>query len=833
MIHELGHALGIASLMESDETVEASTFDEMVKMRAGVGYVFTGDIATKVYNDFPYTGTISQYIPMDNASEQVKSHFGIVNGLMTHRTFRNYGGFMEVELAALNDMGYNITLGDFFGRSIYTSNNNDDDSASIINNVGFNKDSSYGLGLHVFGGNNHVTQAADISANGLAGAGIRSDGAENTIIVGDGVTIEANGKYGVGVLFAYGHDSVLVNQGTIRAMGENETGDAVRFDIGRNAVGDGSIFYEQSSYYDAPISGYDEWELAEQLLSGALVKTFDLTGTLEATRNAIYISPNAHVDTINIRTGAQISGDIVSDYDDLGRDTDRTTKIILGLAADSNNVDSDFRITLNDRIIGYGAGSTKTDPFAINRPGGYDGGGLYVGRGRLDLTLAGGITTLGAGAEVKVNSFNLNTGADLEILGANGKTLTTIASNNFNLAEGSTVTIDLGVDSFLPGPNVVHLQQLDQYGDFINNSTVVSRTYEEGVILGIYGYDNYTLGWDPTKHYVRLIGIDQNKRYRVLAGDYALTATTAMLITHKGWDEVARQSRRGLQQLARGDHPLLGGQTMPTTGRLWFGPFYSTTDQKGGGERAGYDLKTYGAALGYDWNFDQGLIGLAFSASRPDYSGAGTEIEATTLSVMAYGGLLLPGRLELGLQGGYDWTDYSQVRKIWGSRYTADYEGGTYRAGVSLGRTFELGDGWDVRPAISHEYFSLNVDTYHESDGLHSIALNSDRQNIHRTKVGAEATWRNDPVGWKVSGSLGWSYLSGDLNSQAKGFMRADPGAGPFLAYGDKMDKNSADVGLSLALPVDLNWSVEANYDANVGSNITTHSGELKAVLVF
>src|SRR5690606_24865765 len=49
-------------------------------------------------------------------------------------------------------------------------------------------------------------------------------------------------------------------------------------------------------------------------LNGALVERYDLTGRVAGRQAAIYLSPNALVNHINVMRGAQIEGDIVSRY---------------------------------------------------------------------------------------------------------------------------------------------------------------------------------------------------------------------------------------------------------------------------------------------------------------------------------------------------------------------------------------------------------------------------------------------------------------------------------------------------------------------------------------
>ena len=84
---------------------------------------------------------------------------------------------------------------------------------------------AYGVGLHIYGSGNDITQTADLLACGTAGTGIRVDGEANTLRIAPGVRVSADGAYGTGLLLAYGKGQNVVSRGEIRATG---TGGAVR-----------------------------------------------------------------------------------------------------------------------------------------------------------------------------------------------------------------------------------------------------------------------------------------------------------------------------------------------------------------------------------------------------------------------------------------------------------------------------------------------------------------------------------------------------------------------------------------------------------------------------
>lgn len=112
-------------------------------------------------------------------------------GMMSHRSYSNYTTFMEVELAAMQDIGYRLDRRAYYGKSIYA------DSQTITNTQGYsarNADGTaylageystvpLGVGLHIYGSDNTVTQAADILTNGTGSAGVRVDGTGNALTV--------------------------------------------------------------------------------------------------------------------------------------------------------------------------------------------------------------------------------------------------------------------------------------------------------------------------------------------------------------------------------------------------------------------------------------------------------------------------------------------------------------------------------------------------------------------------------------------------------------------------------------------------------------------------
>ena len=171
------------------------------------------------------------------------SHFELQNSLQSHQRYRNWSIPMEVELAALEDIGYTIDRRKLYGNSVYNS------GIEFVNNNPFYdlRDGQYiegapstqsqAMGLHVYGSNNTITQNSQLLADGDESMGIRVDGTSNKLTVAKASKVTANGLNGRGINFAYGKEHELNVEGTVTALGEN--GKALAFDFGDNMLGNG------------------------------------------------------------------------------------------------------------------------------------------------------------------------------------------------------------------------------------------------------------------------------------------------------------------------------------------------------------------------------------------------------------------------------------------------------------------------------------------------------------------------------------------------------------------------------------------------------------------
>lgn len=263
-------------------------------------------------------------------------------GMMSHRQYSNYTGFMEAELAVMQDLGYDIDRKAYFGYSVYGNNQtiNNTHGYSARNAAGTAYTSAYsvvplGIGLHVYGAGNTITQSANILTKGTGAAGIRVDGEKNTINVLQLTEIHADGINGKGVLVAYGRNQNLNLAGKVTASGSG--GNAVEFNFGSSSNGADDEYRGSYIRYERKVDSKtgnitkgtnltlnamdnNTYNASANELMGEMITNFNLSGKITGGENAIYIGRNAFVKNINVKNGAEIKGNIKSEWKHFSKD---------------------------------------------------------------------------------------------------------------------------------------------------------------------------------------------------------------------------------------------------------------------------------------------------------------------------------------------------------------------------------------------------------------------------------------------------------------------------------------------------------------------------------
>jgi hypothetical protein len=875
MIHELGHALGIY--------VGAPAFSQQLG---------SGGSAQFDYNDrIPYTETTSEAlqgklyfygkkamevfggpVPMAHGSDQESLHFGVRNGLMTHTQITNYPMFMEVELAALADIGYTIDLRNFFGTSLY----NDESTAKILTNSqgffaskgldtggawlgyieGKPNTSLYGVGLHLYGSNYDVTQQADLLADGAGAAGIRVDGFENAVTIPQGVRVTGNGVQGTGVLVSFGSDHVLTSRGVISATGP--LGIGARFDFGAPYVNE-----ELRSYGTYRTNPEDADGSEKGYIGGPLVESFNLSGMLLGgpssaegqylsgefvnfgTRPiAMYIGPGAHVKTVNIMSGSFIYGDIISRWD--------PARYALSGAAYMTD------LTFGRQMDGQGAAlpNSSDTSFSLRYRGN------ILGPSSIDVALVGG--SLDYAGTMEIHSFSMSDKTRLLTEFAGGKPTVIAAEQMVDMAAQSSIGFSPSPFSYgrtlATGKNPVL-----SFAKAAPGSPPDLLPSAGSFSIGAFDYTWNDLSWDAGQNAVMVNtthaafnhqrgGTDaRNATLPIIMRTPGLNAVNARMVrrfvgtsphtsplgapaTHTPWSQgplfagppsgtfpafsAAKTGDTSVQGLSLRDG---GWEVEADRSDVWVAPFYSFLDHKGGRD---YTIRGAGLTFGVDHSFeDKFYLGMALSFDYPRYKSKHADVDARGTTGIFYGGLTLPWDLEMGFNGSLGSMHFEQWRNVGQSNYNNSYSAQTLGFGLGFGRRFQFLEDCVLRPFADWNYFHVNRHSYVERADIYGLRHESSRNNIHRIQVGLEGAWAVE------KGSLGvkvyWSGLRGDTLDTASTSFVMDPDGNRFTAPLDRQDENS--LGLAFNAGVKLGSSTELRFEYSLlaGKNTTAHQGML------
>ncbi len=879
IIHEVGHALGItdaspqfANLLGRDGTPGHNYTDR-------TAYAPDNPSATAGYLQFYGPKAMSIFggpIPMAHASDQESAHFGLRGGLMTHDQITNYPMFMEVELAALVDIGYTIDLRNFFGTSLYADNAAGIDIVinsgffasqgldSGLNWLGYDENrantSPFGIGLHIYGSNYNASIEKNLLADGAGGAGVRMDGFSNTVTIAPGTAVTGNGSRGTGLLVAFGSGHNVVSRGDIIAAGP--LGIGARFDFG-------------APYVNEQLHSYGTYHLNQEgggshsgNIGGPLVESFDLSGLLAGGASsaegqylsgefvnyggrpiALYIGPGAHVKDINVLNGARIHGDIIS----------RWNPAAFSLPGPLSNYMTDLTFGRKTNSTGKAIPASSDEDFRLHYRGN------ILGQASVNVALVGG--ELNYAGTMRVHSFSMDAHTRLFTEFNNGNPSIIEAGDNVTLASGSGI-------GFAPSP-FSYGRQLTQGGNAVLRFTQSLPANPEllssagSFALGAFDYQWDGLYWDAAKGAV-MVNTTRAAFNDMRGGTDARNAQLALTVRTPGLDAVgARMVRRfgnvGTQSTAlsllgapeantgtfwsqgqpfaenaglthdpirSGASPAAasvnwfslsngGWEAGTRRGGVWVAPSYSYLSHQG---RRSHTVRGASVTFGLDHFFTEDLyMGLALSLDYPRYESDNAEVNGSGATGILYGGLLLPLDVEVGFNASFGGMFFKQERTVYQSEYHSDYNAKTLGVGASLGRRFVPAKNIALRPFADWNYFYAENASYAERADIYGLQYESVHNAIHRLQAGLEGVWAVEDMHLGLKAY--WSGLRGDTGGTSASSFVLDPEANRFTAPVDGLDRDSLGLGVSAGIRLGGSTELRLEYSLLTGETTTAHQG--------
>lgn len=728
------------------------------------------------------------------------SHIELKNSIMSHQYYRNRTSFMEVELALLQDMGYQIDRRNFFGFSLYG------DGQTLVNQhgyflrneqgngyvVGQYNTATMGVGLHVYGSNNRIFQQADLLTLGAGGAGVRIDGQNNTLVVEPGTRIYADGVNSRAVMFTYGKDHNLIQRGDVQALGVNGVG--LSFDFGNNLM---SNFGEYRGSWIRSVYDQDYYLLPE--LAGALVNNVDISGRVAGNIAAIYVSPNALVNTINILNGARLEGDIYAEYNRLDEHgQQRMTQLTFGRMADlqgqaTEQSDPHFRFDYQGNIYGIYNLALSTRGGITSLNGDHYIYSMWIApgstlAGNSDYTLNPAGSFVNDGILAPGNSLGRIEVTGLYQQGENGQLLLEVdgRGGHDTLVINGHAELN-GQLTFAPQPDWYApdwrldsgemLQATSYSGEFrtvnamLSSPTLTLQATPQGedhwqlaMLRADNAYSQYAQDSNSQQvgqaldRMVTVAGTDIQPLYQTLdfsAADGSSVGSALQQLSPAAYSAMFASSLNREQQITR----IVSGSTTPEPQVA--GEWHSFAIPFGGGfwqqrqsDRVGYDASSYGVVFGAEkqseqqshwvYGFHGAVSGQSVTVKSPENATGKTT--AFDLGIQARyavdqrAGMYLFGSGRVGIEDSR--LDRSISVETYQAKQQASWTGLAGSVAAGGGYRWALNDHLSAGPVAALNYTTLHRPDVKETGSDSSrLALNSSTFDSLRSSIGVNGSW--------------------------------------------------------------------------------------------
>ena len=420
------------------------------------------------------------------------SHIELQNSFMSHQGYQNWVILMEAELAVLKDLGYDVDLRKYFGQSYYLDNVTADFTrgyGNIWNGTTYTGRSTTesGIGLHIYGDNNIITQASNILSDGNYTIGTRIDGVNNNYTLNSGYKVDTAGKGSIGIAAMWGKNHTInLNSGSsVTATGEG--GIAASFDFGKNVMGG---YNDDRGSYSSYEMSEDKNVKAETALQGALVENFDIAGTLEGKKASIYISENAHVKNINIIKGSTITGDIISQWNSVKSGTNMYVQDSNGNPVTGQDLSKIYFTNLN--FVGDG-----TNPYNGSFSDNISGANDIFNTIKMNIQ-ENGTLDFGNTSKKTINVYNITNEGTINLVGD-----TSITTQDNAVSIGGSGTINVADNKSLETFNVLNIAnilnlgkgELDTSNQVKENITIHKLVTSDGSKLDIDLGDTFNIAY--------------------------------------------------------------------------------------------------------------------------------------------------------------------------------------------------------------------------------------------------------------------------------------------------------------------------------------------------
>lgn len=848
--------IGSGGLIETDRNGNATI--------AGLGTITTLNNAGTIEN----TGSSTALI-LNNATSITNEVGGLIRGASGHAVLFGFNGLANIGTFINNGNIATSTTASaaigFGGNSITTVN-------SFINTG--NIESSFdAIRVSVAGSSVGFTNSGTITAvqHGL----LVNNGTELTSFDNTGGTITSTGTGGAALYLREDQDIAIINTGTLRNI---SSGNGLWIDTESQSMdfsNSGTISSATGTAInaDSAMTGATNGFINTGIITGGGGTAIDAEADFKLTNSGTITGDINHATTgvlTIVQSAGSIEGDIVSTADsshsislnggsvtgDITLDGATANNLILNGATVSGNINiGTGAVDVRDSFTTGGTITATTVNVAENKTLNlghnitattYNAGTVSIEEGST-RTIAGdytqtssGILQIGAASNSNYGKLNVTGTA---ALGNDAKFDVDVNSIN-SLAKGQTLTSVLSAAN-ITGNNSYTVTDNSALFNFIGatNGNAVDLTIEKGTtVLEAVTNTGLKPGRGAATVFDDLIDNGGSEtgmsnvitEFGKLANDKEVSdavESTLPGITG-GVSQLTNFTTNAVtnvvgsrQDLTRG---LSSGDGFVTNKHFWFKPFGGWTEQDDRQGVTGYDIDSYGLALGMDgditssWNLGAALAYINSDVDSNLTSGS-HNIDMDSYIAKFYATHMLDDVTALNLQLGAGISDYDSNRRIFtGAVASADYDSWHAQASVELERSFSMSDKTVLTPYVHADYTYVDVESYDENGaGALNLNVNSDSDDSLVIGAGIKANQSvSENLLLLANAGIGYDLMT-DRTNLTSSFAG---GGANFTTEGMKPDEWVYNAGVGMKYNLENGTEITTSYDVSSRQDYTDQS---------
>ena len=275
--------------------------------------------------------------------------------------------------------------------------------------------------------------------------------------------------------------------------------------------------------------------------------------------------------------------------------------------------------------------------------------------------------------------------------------------------------------------------------------------------------------------------------------------------------------------------------------KFWTQAFGKIAEQDRRDNIDGFDLQTYGVALGADKELKNLTFGLAFSYGRSEVNSQNattTQTNINSYQLSLYGDYDLGHNLYVGGSVYYAYHDIGTTRHnvggVSGLNANGDFSANQFGARVEAGFDHRQGNIL-ITPKILTNISHYDADSYTETGaGGASLSVDSDAVDVVELGAGVDAKWSlQQDSGAVLEPVLSAGYRHDFVGDEVETNSSFTGTGASFQTRGFEPARNTFSLGASLTYYSTANWDFTADYDYEIKSDYNSHSGVVKIMYKF